>query len=190
VADENGTRPLFARVSSDIDFPALDRRVLAFWDEIDAFRRSVELRPPESEYTFYDGPPFATGSPHYGHLLQGIVKDIVPRYWTMRGHRVERRFGWDTHGLPVEMEVEKQLGVRGPKEIEALGVTRFNEAARALVENTAAEWYDITRRMGRWVDLDDAYRTMDLAFMESVWWGFRHHRSPAGHRWTRTGPNR
>ena len=99
------------------------------------FVRIIEMRPAESEYTFYDGPPFAPGSPHYGHILQGVVKDIVPRYWTMRGHRVERRFGWDTHGLPVEMEVQKRLGVSSPREIEDLGVDRFNQAARDLVSD-------------------------------------------------------
>ena len=162
----------FPRVNAQVDFPALDERILEFWDSIDAFARSVELRDPESEYTFYDGPPFATGSPHYGHILQATVKDIVPRYWTMRGHRVERRFGWDTHGLPVEMEVEKQLGVSGPREIQALGVDVFNEACRAMVNHTTEDWYDITRRIGRWVDFDDDYKTMDLDFMESVWWVF------------------
>jgi isoleucyl-tRNA synthetase len=170
---EHTERPAFTRVEPGVDLAALDRRVLAYWDEVDAFLRSVEMRPQDTEYTFYDGPPFATGTPHYGHILQGVVKDIVPRYWTMRGHRVERRFGWDTHGLPVEMEVEKKLGVSGPREIEALGVDRFNEAARALVDNTTVEWYDITRRIGRWVDFENDYRTMDLGFMESVWWGFK-----------------
>ena len=165
--------PALVRVEPSVSFPALDRRILEFWDSIDAFKTSVEMRPRSSEYTFYDGPPFATGSPHYGHILQGVVKDIVPRYWTMRGHRVERRFGWDTHGLPVEMEVQKQLGVSGPREIEELGVARFNEAARALVDHTTEDWYDITRRIGRWVDFDDDYKTMDLSFMESVWWGFK-----------------
>ncbi|MEN8113415.1 MAG: isoleucine--tRNA ligase [Actinomycetota bacterium] len=163
----------FSRVAPGVDLPELDARVLALWDEIDAFRTSIEMRPPESEYTFYDGPPFATGSPHYGHILQGVVKDIVPRYWTMRGHRVERRFGWDTHGLPVEMEVQKKLGVSGPREIEELGVARFNEEARELVEHTTTDWYDVTRRIGRWVDFEDDYRTMDVEFMESVWWGFK-----------------
>lgn len=162
----------FPRVTADVDFPALDARVLAFWDSIDAFGRSVQMRSPDDEYTFYDGPPFATGSPHYGHILQGVVKDIVPRYWTMRGHRVERRFGWDTHGLPVEMEVEKQLEVSGPREIEELGVDVFNEACRAMVNHTTEDWYDITRRIGRWVDFDDDYKTMDVDFMESVWWVF------------------
>ncbi|MGI9667972.1 MAG: isoleucine--tRNA ligase [Acidimicrobiia bacterium] len=162
----------FPKVNASVDFPALDARVLDFWDSIDAFSRSIELRSADSEYTFYDGPPFATGSPHYGHILQGVVKDIVPRYWTMRGHRVERRFGWDTHGLPVEMEVEKQLKVSGPREIQALGVDVFNEACRTMVNHTTEDWYDITRRMGRWVDFEDDYKTMDVDFMESVWWVF------------------
>jgi isoleucyl-tRNA synthetase len=162
----------FPRVSAQVNFPALDERILALWDSINAFERSIELRSEDSEYTFYDGPPFATGSPHYGHILQGVVKDIVPRYWTMRGHRVERRFGWDTHGLPVEMEVEKKLDVSGPREIQALGVDVFNEACRAMVNHTTEDWYDITRRIGRWVDFEDDYKTMDLDFMESVWWVF------------------
>ncbi|GMR01986.1 MAG: isoleucine--tRNA ligase [Acidimicrobiia bacterium] len=162
----------FQRVGSAVDFPALDGRILDFWDSIDAFVTSVEARDPSTEYTFYDGPPFATGSPHYGHLLQGVVKDIVPRYWTMRGHRVERRFGWDTHGLPVEMEVEKQLGVSGPREIHEIGVDTFNEACRAMVNNITDDWYEITRRLGRWVDFENDYKTMDVDFMESVWWVF------------------
>ena len=166
------TETTFPRVDSNVDFPALDARILAFWESIDAFARSVELRGADTEYTFYDGPPFATGSPHYGHILQGVVKDIVPRYWTMRGHRVERRFGWDTHGLPVEMEVEKQLGVSGPREIQELGVDVFNEACRAMVNTTTEDWYEITSRIGRWVDFDDDYKTMDVDFMESVWWVF------------------
>jgi len=167
------TAPTFVRVDPAVDLRAVDTRILAFWDRIDAFATSVEMRPAESEYTFYDGPPFATGSPHYGHILQGVVKDIVPRYWTMRGHRVERRFGWDTHGLPVEMEVQKRLGVSSPREIEELGVDRFNQAARDLVSDITTDWYDITRRIGRWVDFDDDYKTMDTAYMESVWWGFK-----------------
>ncbi len=171
--NEQQPTPTFSRVAPGVDLPELDARVLDLWDRIGAFHTSVEQRPLESEYTFYDGPPFATGSPHYGHILQGVVKDIVPRYWTMRGHRVERRFGWDTHGLPVEMEVQKLLGVSGPREIEELGVAKFNETARELVNHTATDWYDITRRIGRWVDFDDDYKTMDVTFMESVWWGFK-----------------
>lgn len=162
----------FPKTTPRADFPDLDARILAFWESIDAFPTSVQLRADAPEYTFYDGPPFATGSPHYGHILQGVVKDIVPRYWTMRGYRVERRFGWDTHGLPVEMEVEKQLGVSGPGEIQDIGVAAFNEACRAMVDNTTEDWYDITSRIGRWVDFDNAYKTMDVDFMESVWWVF------------------
>jgi isoleucyl-tRNA synthetase len=171
VTDQKPT-PTFSRVPPGVDLPELDEGVLTLWDRIDAFRTSIEMRPAESEYTFYDGPPFATGSPHYGHILQGVVKDIVPRYWTMRGHRVERRFGWDTHGLPVEMEVQKRLGISGPREIEEFGVARFNEAARDLVNHTTTAFYDVTRRIGRWVDFEDSYKTMDIEFMESVWWGF------------------
>ena len=163
----------FPRVTATVDLPGLDARILDFWDSIDAFRTSIEMRTEESEYTFYDGPPFATGSPHYGHILQGVVKDIVPRYWTMRGHRVERRFGWDTHGLPVEMEVEKQLGVSGPREIAELGIDTFNEACRTMVNTTTEDWYDVTRKIGRWVDFENDYKTMDTDFMESVWWVFR-----------------
>ena len=159
----------FRRAVSNVSFPALEEETLALWDRIDAFATSVEMRPPDSEYTFYDGPPFASGSPHYGHILAGVIKDIVPRYWTMRGHRIERRFGWDTHGLPVEMEVEKELGVFGPKAIEAYGVALFNEACRAKVERTTEDWQRITRRMGRWVDFENDYKTMDPDFMESGW---------------------
>ena len=115
----------FRRVPPTVDLPALDARVLSRWDETDAFLQSIEMRPKDKEYTFYDGPPFASGSPHYGHILAGVLKDIVPRYWTMRGYRVERRFGWDTHGLPVEMEVEKQLGISGPKQIHDFGVSQL-----------------------------------------------------------------
>ena len=163
----------FRRVSPKLDLPALDTSILKKWDESDAFHKSIEMRPEDREYTFYDGPPFASGSPHYGHILAGIIKDIVPRYWTMRGHRVERRFGWDTHGLPVEMEVEKQLGISGPRQIKELGVVEFNEACRRMVEVTTADWEEITRKIGRWVDFANDYKTMDPEFMESVWWVFR-----------------
>ncbi len=163
----------FRRVSPKLDLPALDARILRRWDRTDAFHKSIELRSPEREYTFYDGPPFASGSPHYGHILAGVIKDIVPRYWTMRGHRVERRFGWDTHGLPVEMEVEQQLGISGPRQIEEFGVVAFNDACRRMVEVTTEDWEEITRKIGRWVDFRNDYKTMDADFMESVWWVFR-----------------
>jgi len=163
----------FPKVDPAVNFPELDERVLTFWNDIDAFKTSIEMRDPENEFTFYDGPPFATGSPHYGHILQGVIKDIVPRYWTMRGYRVERRFGWDTHGLPVEMEVEKKLGVSGPREIAEIGIDTFNEACRLMVNGTTEDWYEITAKIGRWVDFEDDYKTMDTDFMESVWWVFR-----------------
>jgi len=163
----------FSRAEPQLDLPGLDSTILRYWEETDAFLRSVALRPKEAEYTFYDGPPFATGSPHYGHILQGVVKDIVPRYWTMRGYRVERRFGWDVHGLPVEMEVEKQLGVSGPRQILEYGVDTFNEACRSMVNATTDEWQEITNRIGRWVDFENDYKTMDVEFMESVWWVFK-----------------
>lgn len=163
----------FTRADPQLNLPALDARILDYWKTADAFQKSVAMRPADAEYTFYDGPPFATGSPHYGHILQGVVKDIVPRYWTMRGHRVERRFGWDVHGLPVEMEVEKQLGVSGPRQILEYGVGAFNEVCRATVEATTDEWEVITSRIGRWVDFENDYKTMDVDFMESVWWVFK-----------------
>ncbi len=160
----------FRRPEPDPDFPALEREVLALWDQKDVFRRSLR---GDRTFVFYDGPPFATGRPHYGHLLAGTLKDIVPRYWTMRGYRVERRFGWDTHGLPVEMEIEKDLGLQGPRDIEAYGIGRYNEACRGIVLRYTAEWREVVRRMGRWVDFDNDYKTMDRPFMESVWWVFR-----------------
>ena len=162
----------FERADSDVDFPSLELEVLEHWDRTDAFQRSIANRPSDREYVFYDGPPFANGSPHYGHLLASVVKDVVPRYWTMRGYRVERRWGWDTHGLPVEMKVQEDLGISGPRQIEEYGVGRFNAACRSLVEDTADEWEFIVRRLGRWVDMDNDYRTLDKDFMESVWWVF------------------
>jgi isoleucyl-tRNA synthetase len=166
------SRP-FTKVNQRLDVDRIDADTLALWKNIGAFKASIDNRADAPEYTFYDGPPFATGSPHYGHLLQAVIKDVVPRYWTMRGYRVERRFGWDTHGLPVEMEVEKQLGVSGPQEIQAIGVDTFNEACRAMVNTTTEEWEDIMDRVGRWVDFDNDYKTMDVDFMETVWWVFK-----------------
>ena len=163
----------FTRVLPSVRFPDLEKGVLDLWERLDAFAESVRMRPRDNEYVFYDGPPFPTGSPHYGTLLASVIKDMVPRYWTMRGYRVERRFGWDTHGLPIEMQVEKQLGISGPKEIAAYGIDRFNEACRALVTTNTENWNRVIRRVGRWVDMDNDYKTMDTEFMESVWWVFR-----------------
>ncbi|MEZ4433050.1 MAG: isoleucine--tRNA ligase [bacterium] len=164
--------PVFAPISPQCHFPDVERDILAYWTRIDAFRRQVEQRPDDSRYVFYDGPPFATGLPHYGHLVASTLKDIVPRYWAMRGHRVERRFGWDTHGLPIEMEMEKALGLQGPTSIREYGVAEFNEACRSNVLRYTAEWERIVGRLGRWVDFQNDYKTMDRSFMETVWWVF------------------
>ena len=165
----NGFEPVSARVS----FPKLEEEVLAMWQARRVFERSVEQRPESSAYVFYDGPPFATGLPHYGHLVASTLKDIVPRYWAMRGHRVERRFGWDTHGLPIESLVEEKLGLSGPSSVREYGVAEFNEACRANVLTYTKEWERIVGRLGRWVDFANDYKTMDPTFMESVWWVFR-----------------
>jgi len=165
--------PAFTRVDPNVDIPKMERDILALWRKTDAFAESVRRRPADNEYIFYDGPPFPTGSPHYGNLLAGVLKDVVPRYWTMRGYRVERRFGWDTHGLPIEMEVEKALGISGPRQIAEYGVDRFNEACRVRVEANTENWEVLTERIGRWVDFENAYRTMDRDFMETVWWVFK-----------------
>ncbi len=165
--------PVLTPVSAQVDLPAQEERLLAFWQERDIFAKSVDGRPADRPFAFYDGPPFATGLPHYGHLLASIVKDVVPRYWTMRGFRVQRRFGWDCHGLPVENEAEQQLGLRSRPEILAYGVDRFNEACRGLVLRYTGEWQRFIERVGRWVDWSNPYRTMDPEFMESVWWAFK-----------------
>lgn len=163
----------FPPVSAQVSFPALEQIVLDRWKAQDTFKRSVSQRPESSQFIFYDGPPFATGLPHYGHLVASTLKDIVPRFWAMRGRRVERRFGWDTHGLPIEMLMEKQLGLSGPTSIREYGIDKFNEACRGGVLKYTAEWEKVIGRLGRWVDFEDDYKTMDPTFMESVWWVFK-----------------
>lgn len=150
-----------------------EKEVLDFWKEDQTFEKSVQERPTDQPYVFYDGPPFATGLPHYGHLVASVMKDAVPRYHTMRGKRVERVWGWDCHGLPIENIVEKELGTKSKKDIEDMGVEKFNELCRSKVDGYAEEWKKTIHRFGRWVDMDNAYRTMDLSFMESVWWVFK-----------------
>jgi isoleucyl-tRNA synthetase len=157
--------------TSNVNFPELERELLAAWERDKTFQKSLERnRASGKEFTFYDGPPFANGLPHYGHLLANTIKDSVPRYWTMRGFYVERRFGWDCHGLPVEYEIEKRDGLRGRTDILAMGVAKFNEACRASVLAYTKEWEKTITRLGRWVDWQNQYRTMDKDFMESVWW--------------------
>ena len=155
------------------DLPGIERRILQYWATNDTFETSVEQRPVDTEYVFYDGPPFANGLPHHGHLLTGYVKDVVPRYFTMKGRRVERRFGWDCHGLPAEMEAEKELPVAGRASIIEYGIEKFNEYCRTSVLKYTKEWEKTVTRQARWVDFDNDYKTMDRDYMESVMWAFK-----------------
>ena len=166
-------QPPYPKVPSRADFPAIERAILERWAADRTFEASVEQRSPDDAWIFNDGPPFANGLPHYGHLLTGYVKDVVPRYQTMKGHRVERRFGWDCHGLPAEMAAEKELGVGGHKAINEMGIAEFNAYCRTSVMRYTAEWERYVHRQARWVDFDDDYKTMDLTFMESVMWAFK-----------------
>ena len=168
-ADSNQPYP----AANKPDFPAIEAKILARWAEDDTFEESIDQRPDDSEYVFYDGPPFANGLPHHGHLLTGYVKDVVPRFQTMRGKKVERRFGWDCHGLPAEMETEKQLDVSGRVAITDYGIGRFNEACRTSVMKYTSEWEKTVTRQARWVDFENDYKTMDIDYMESVIWAFK-----------------
>ena len=160
-------------VSPSPRFPAIERETLEFWKRDDTFRASIANREGAEEWVFYDGPPFANGLPHYGHLLTGYAKDVFPRFQTMRGHRVDRVFGWDTHGLPAELEAMKQLGITEKDEIERMGVATFNAKARASVLEYTREWEDYVTRQARWVDFERGYKTLDVSYMESVLWAFR-----------------
>ncbi len=164
----------FNDLNQPVNYPQLEEKVLDYWDQVDAFKRSVNERPESKPYVFYDGPPFATGLPHYGHLLGSVMKDIIPRYWTMKGFRVERRWGWDCHGLPIENIIEQELNLKGGKRgIEEYGIANFNSACRAAILRFDNEWDKVIRRIGRWVDMANSYKTMDTTFMESVWWAFK-----------------
>lgn len=154
-------------------FDQREKKVLQFWQKEQVFEQSVSQRKEAPLFAFYDGPPFATGLPHYGHILAGTIKDVVLRYKTMKGFHVPRRFGWDCHGLPVENEIEKTFGLSGASSIEEFGIARFNEECRKIVLRYTEEWKEIVNRMGRWVDFSRTYRTMDKTFMESVWWVFK-----------------
>ena len=164
---------MFKPVSNKVAFPAMEEGILAFWKEDSTFEKSLKKNEGKERYKFYDGPPFATGLPHYGHLLAGTIKDIVPRYQTMRGKYVERRFGWDTHGLPIEALAQDALGVAGAPEIKKLGIDKFNEQCRSMVLKYVSEWRKTVTRMGRWVDFDHDYKTMQPEFMETIWWVFK-----------------
>lgn len=159
-------------VPSNPSFPDIEKDVLASWNAGNTFAQSVEAREGNDEWVFYDGPPFANGLPHYGHLLTGYAKDVFPRFHTMRGKQVHRRFGWDTHGLPAELEAERQLGITDKSQIEEMGIAAFNQAARESVLKYTDEWQAYVTRQARWVDFENDYKTLDITFMESVLWAF------------------
>ena len=155
---------------SSFSFVDMELDILAFWEREQVFQQSLKKTEAKKPYIFYDGPPFATGLPHHGHLVASTIKDIVPRYWTMKGRYVLRRFGWDCHGLPIEHEIDKQLGMSAQQAVEELGIAGYNDQCRAIVQRYVQQWRHTITRLGRWVDFDDDYKTMDVWYMESVWW--------------------
>ena len=163
----------FTPVRSDVSLPGLEEQVLAFWEKNKIFEKSVSKNAEAKPFSFYDGPPFATGLPHYGHLLAGTLKDIIPRFWTMKGYSVRRVFGWDCHGLPVENEINKTHKITSNKDVYAMGIDQYNKLCRGIVQRYSEEWKRSVKRIGRWVDMENAYFTMDVSFMESVWWVFK-----------------
>ena len=167
------TQGRFVDLPERLEFAKMEENTLKFWTEIDAFKTSLKQSEGKPRYSFYDGPPFATGLPHYGHILAGTIKDIVCRYAHQTGHHVERRFGWDCHGLPVEFEIEKKLGVKSSHDVKAMGIAKYNDECRAIVTRFAEEWETIVTRCGRWIDFKNDYKTMNLSYMESVWWVFK-----------------
>jgi len=159
--------------SAPFSFVEMEHDILKLWRDTDAFQQSLANTRGKKPYIFYDGPPFATGLPHHGHLVASTIKDVVPRYWTMKGRYVMRRFGWDCHGLPVEHEIDKQLGMSAQDALEKLGVAGYNNECRAIVQRYVKEWRHTITRIGRWIDFDNDYKTMDAWYMESVWWVFK-----------------
>ncbi len=153
--------------------PEREKEIQKFWEANKIFEKSLEQTKDGEQYSFYDGPPFATGTPHYGHMVASLMKDVVPRFWTMRGRYVERRWGWDCHGLPIENMVEKELGFKSKKDIEEYGIDKFNEYCRSKVLLYVEEWKRTIKRFGRWADMENPYKSMDLNYMESIWWVFK-----------------
>ena len=163
----------FEDVPERLSFPTMEAEVLDRWNKEKTFEESVKLSEGKKEFTFYDGPPFATGLPHYGHILAGTIKDIVTRYAHQTGHHVERRFGWDCHGLPVEFEIDQTLGIKGRDDVMKMGIPTYNGHCRSIVTRYTSEWEAVVKRMGRWIDFDNDYKTMEPWYMESVWWVFK-----------------
>lgn len=164
---------MFKEVDGQMNLPELENKILDFWDENKIFAETLENTKDKPRYSFYDGPPFATGTPHYGHIVASTMKDAVPRYWTMKGYYVPRVWGWDCHGLPIENIAEKELGITEKKQIEEIGVEKFNEVCASKVSGYVEDWKKVVRRLGRWADMEHAYKTMDLSYMESIWWVFK-----------------
>ncbi|EFX61030.1 hypothetical protein DAPPUDRAFT_70221 [Daphnia pulex] len=160
-------------VPESIDFAQEEGKILECWKKIDAFKTSLKLSKGKPRYTFYDGPPFATGLPHYGHILADTIKDIVTPYAHQNGFHVERRFGWDIHGLPVEYEIDKNLGIKGPEDVMKMGIANYNAECRKIFIRYAGDWETIVNRMGRWIDFENDYKTLYPWFMESIWWVFK-----------------
>ncbi|KAH3881227.1 isoleucine--tRNA ligase, cytoplasmic-like isoform X1 [Dreissena polymorpha] len=160
-------------VPEKISFPGEEDNILKYWEQIDAFKTSMKLSKGKPRYTFYDGPPFATGLPHYGHILAGTIKDVMTRWAHQSGFHVERRFGWDCHGLPVEYEIDKTLGIKGPEDVAKMGIDKYNAECRKIVMRYSSEWKQVVTRLGRWIDFDNDYKTMYPWFMESIWWVFK-----------------
>ncbi|KAH9578178.1 Aminoacyl-tRNA synthetase [Trypanosoma melophagium] len=171
-AKASGGGPL-QNFDSELNFPKMEEEILQHWTKVDAFRESLRQSEGKKPYTFFDGPPFATGLPHYGHLLAGTIKDIVCRYAHQTGHHVERRFGWDCHGLPIEFEIDKLLGIKSSHDVNKFGIANYNRECEGIVMRYASEWRKTVNRMGRWIDFDNDYKTMYLSYMESVWWVFK-----------------
>jgi len=155
------------------DFPKTEEKILKFWKENDIFRKSINQRDPSNTFTFYDGPITANNKPHYGHALTMIIKDVIPRYKTMKGYHVDRSLGWDCQGIPVEYEVEKELGFKEKGDIEKYGIENFNQKCRESVQKYRGEIFALTERIGRWVNSDEEYATMDPKYIESVWWSLK-----------------
>jgi len=165
--------PKFKELPEKLEFARMEEQTLAFWKDIDAFQTSLKKSEGRPVYTFFDGPPFATGLPHYGHILAGTIKDVVCRYAHQTGHHVERRFGWDCHGLPIEFEIEKALGIKSSHDVKAMGIAAYNAECRKIVMRYSSEWETIVGRTGRWIDFKNDYKTLNLSYMESVWWVFK-----------------
>ena len=164
---------MYEKVSTKLDFTSREEKVLKFWKENEIFEKSIEEKKDLPTYTFYDGPPTANGKPHIGHVLTRVIKDMIPRYQTMKGHKIIRKAGWDTHGLPVELEIEKELGIDGKEQIEAYGLDPFIRKCKESVWKYKGMWEEFSNKVGFWADMDNPYVTYHNTFIESEWWALK-----------------